>query len=386
MAAVRVGPSQGWITGRLALALLLALGLVTACAAQRPWAAPSPLPATTSGESARPGESPASTPGSPPPSLPFNPYVAARVPSNPYPSQPMPVNPYAPPAPARSGAMPERRFRGEDEDALLDAMATRPVVRVIERFSSSTLVFHLDLGGGLEVAFKPARQGEGDWWRHEIAGFHLARTLGIAGRVPPAVSRRVPVRALEGYLHGAELSPQPDGTVEGAAIYWMPVLARTNLQVPESRAEWSRWMDPEAEIPPQHRRRALQLMALTVFDYLQANFDRWNSANIRADEQGDLVFRDNNRAWYPENLARVTRGGLRGVRRVPAWLLRGVERATPEALREALGRDPLRTERLLDERQLRAYERRRRALLEQIEGTARRYGPARVILDDPPGE
>ncbi len=306
---------------------------------------------------------------------------ASEVPFNPYLTADLPPNPFAEPTGVATTAL-SRRFRGHDEDALLRAMATRPVLRTIERFSSSTLVFHLDLGEGLEVGFKPARVGEGDWWRHEVAGYHLARVLGIRGRVPPAVSRRVPVRALEGFLHGAELETQADGTVEGAAIFWMPVLARTNLQLPASRTEWSRWMDPRVAVPAEHRRRAGQLMALTVLDYLQANFDRWNTANVRADERGDLVFRDNNRAWYPENLERVTRGGLRGIRRVPEWLLRGIERATPAALRESLARDPLPAERLLSTGRLRVYDRRRHALLRQIAETMREHGRARVLFED----
>ncbi len=75
----------------------------------------------------------------------------------------------APQAPAASAEHAVRMFRGRPEDDLLREMATRPVRRVIERFNSSTLVFHCDLGDGYEIAFKPARQGERDWWVHELA-------------------------------------------------------------------------------------------------------------------------------------------------------------------------------------------------------------------------
>ena len=110
--------------------------------------------------------------------------VAARSPesvaaSPADPSQPARRADPSPPEPAPA-ATPDaapalRTFRGHPEDDLLREMATRPVLRVIERFNSSTLVFHCDLGDGIEMAFKPARQGEHDWWIHEVAGYELAR-------------------------------------------------------------------------------------------------------------------------------------------------------------------------------------------------------------------
>ncbi len=284
----------------------------------------------------------------------------------------------APPTPAVNGAG-VRVFRGRPEDDLLHEMATRPVRRVIERFNSSTLVFHCDLGDGYEIAFKPARRGERDWWVHELAGYELARALGIEGRVPPAVYRRVPVGALDGFLRDADLEVERDGTVEGAAIAWMPVLRRTNLHTAESRAEWNPWLDPRREIPAEHRTRALQIASLIVFDYLQANFDRWNSANVPQDERGDLVFRDNNRGWYMQNLRLTDRGGIDGIRRIPASLLAAVERTTGDVLARRTVEAPF---RVLRPRQVREYEVRRRALLARIDEAAREYGREHVVLDD----
>jgi hypothetical protein len=265
------------------------------------------------------------------------------------------------------------------EDDLLREMATRPVRRVIERFNSSTLVFHCDLGDGIEIAFKPARQGEHDWWIHEVAGYELARLLGIEERVPPAVVRRVPVSALEGFLRDANLEVNRDGTVDGAAIFWMPVLRRTNLHTAEAREQWTAWLDPRRQIPAEHRRRATQIAALIAFDYLQANFDRWNAANVPQDEHGDLVFRDNNRGWYIENLVRLDRGGIDGLRRLPASLLPAVERASGAALAR---RTVHVTPRVLSERQVEQYELRRRALLARINELIAEYGRDQVLFDD----
>jgi hypothetical protein len=256
------------------------------------------------------------------------------------------------------------------------------MVRIIERFSSSTLVFHLDLGDGLEVAFKPDRVGENHWWRHEVAGYRLARVLGIQGRVPPAISRSFPVTAFRGFDRGANFIVTGHGAnraVEGAVLFWMPVLARTHLEEPASRREWTPWLQPPRPIPPEHSRRAEQLGTLVVFDYLQANFDRFNSANIRQDEAGDLVLRDNNRGWFLENLLRLNRGGIEDRIRMSEALYARVREATPEALRRELARDPHENPGGLFPPQYVAYGQRQRALVARVEALIARYGRASVL-------
>lgn len=296
----------------------------------------------------------------------------------------VPDNPYAaelaarPPAPASPTG---RAFRGYDVDSLLREMSTRPVQRVIERFSSSTLVFHMVLEGGLEIAFKPSIRGEGAWWRHEVVGYRLSRLLGIDARVPPAISRRVPLRVFGEFARGANLVVR-GGQVAGAAIFWMPVLRRSGLTEPESRAQWSQWMSARHEVPPEHATRASQIAGLIAFDYLQANFDRWNSANVREDEHGDLVYRDNNRAWFLENLERLDRGGIAHIERVPASMLPRIEAATGAALLREARRDPMFTSHYLTAAEARWYDARRRALLDRIREVIARDGEAAALLPD----
>lgn len=290
---------------------------------------------------------------------------------------------HGPAAPAAAVASDGvRRFRGVDEDELLRAMATRPVLRVMHRFSSTTLVFHCDLGDGVEIAFKPARRGEHQWWKHEVLAYRLARVLGITDRVPPAVSRRVPAALLEDFAHDRDLIREADGTIRGAAIVWMPVLRHAGLHTDEARAVWTPWMSARNDIPPEHRRRAGQIAALIAFDYLQGNFDRWNSANVPLDEHDDLVFRDNNRGWFLENLVRVDRGGIQGIERIPAWLLPGIERATADAVRAEIRRDGLPFRRLEMARYWAAYSARRAALLERIRASIAANGRERALLDE----
>lgn len=355
------------LTPRPTLALALSAALIAGCAQSPPRAITATRPATSA---------PDDTPDPP----------AATTATTTAVSEPARVDP-PPPAPAPSQPSVDdgvRRFRGHDEDALVEAMRTRPVVRVLDRFNSSTLVYRCDMGEGLEIAFKPARRGEHGWWRHEAVAYRLARVLGIRDRVPPAVTRRVPVDALRDFNRGANLRirDRRSGMVEGVAIFWMPELHHSGLHTPEARERWSEWMDPRIDIPPADRRRALQIAALIAFDYLQANFDRWNSANVAVDERRDLVFRDNNRGWFLENLRLIDRGGLSGIRRIPAWLWPGIQRATPEVLRAELERDGMPLRRLLRPRELRAYGERQRALVAQVNESIARYGRERVLLEE----
>lgn len=343
-------------------ALLSTVPLLLACAS-RPLPPPAPPP----------------PPAAPAPSPAPAPEVAEEdahflVPDNPFAAE-LAARPPLPATPAGYA------FRGYDADALLREMATRPVQRVIERFSSSTMVFHMVLEGGLEIAFKPSIRGEGSWWRHEVLGYRLARLLGIDARVPPAIFRRVPESAFGELARGANLVAH-GGYVEGAAIFWMPVLRRSGLTEPESRAQWSGWMSVGGEIPPQHMRRASQIAALIAFDYLQANFDRWNSANVRMDEREDLVYRDNNRAWFEENLALMDRGGIAHIDRIPRWMLPRIEAATAEALRAEVARDPYTRRPYLDRGEYRLYDQRREALLRRIRELIAQHGEAAVLLPE----
>lgn len=274
-----------------------------------------------------------------------------------------------------------RRFRGRDEDELLHEMQTRAVVRVVERFSSSTVVFHLDLGDGIEIAFKPELRRDGRWWRHEIAGYRLARVLGIEGRVPPAISRRVPASVFtHEQLRDSRLVVR-GGFVEGAAIVWMPVLRRSNLETAEARARWVPWLDPANAIPTEHRGEAEQLATLIVFDYLQANFDRWNTGNIRLDERGSIVYRDNNRAWYIQNLRLLDRGGINHSVRLPAALLANVEHATGAVLQTEVLRDGGGGHHPggLAREHYAAYETRRRHVVTLVQSLVARFGHDAVM-------
>lgn len=292
----------------------------------------------------------------------------------------------APPADAPTAAAPAavpagehvRMFRGRSEDEWLQQMSERPVVRTLERFHSTLFVFHMDLGDGVEISFQPERPGQETFWRREVTSYHLARLLGIENRVPPTVGKRVPLSAFGRFANGVGLVVDRRGMVLGSASVWMPTLNRVHMHVDPNRREWVRWMNPANPIAPESMERARQVSEVLVFDYLAANYDRWNCCNITADENNNLVFRDNDAGWFPDVINRL--GDPNVVRRVPRYLFESVQRVTPEMVRESVSHDPMASSvHLVASRAYTGYELRRQALLANLRRMAARHGEAAVF-------
>lgn len=271
-----------------------------------------------------------------------------------------------------------RVFRGRPEDEWLREMSERPVVRTLERFHSTLFVFHMDLGGGVEISFQPERPGQETFWRREVTSYHLARLLGIEHRVPPTVGKRVPLSAFGRFARGANIKADRHGMVLGSASVWMPVLNSARMHLPPARREWSRWVNPAYPLPEEHRERARQVSEVLVFDYLAANYDRWNCCNITVDENNNLVFRDNDAGWFPGVIQRL--GNPAVVRRVPRYLFEAVQRVTPEMLRESVATDPMAgSVHLVQHGAFEGYERRRQALIANLRAMIARYGETEVL-------
>ena len=281
-------------------------------------------------------------------------------------------------------AAASERYREWSLDELADAMSTRSVRRVLGNYRSTSPIYRLELEGGVQVGFKPAIPGQSTWWRHDVVAYRLARVLGIADRVPPAIARRVRVDQLEGIASRDGLITTPDDheAVAGVAIFWLPVLRATFLGGPSHRAQWQPWLDARGPMPVgADAVRAAEISSVIVFDYLQANEDRWNDANIRADENDHLVYRDNNVGWFPEKMEDLTWGEetLRGAQRFSRALVSAIERATPEALRDEVARAGDAGYRLIDERTLTAYGARRHVVMRYIARMRERFGDETVL-------
>ena len=279
------------------------------------------------------------------------------------------------------------RYRDWQLDELLEAMATRPVVQFLGSYRSTSPVYRLELEGGLQIAFKPGVPDQETRWVHEVVAYRLARVLGLGSRMPPVVVRSVPASALGWAGRNDDLvrDPNDETRILGAAIVWLPVLRRTGLSLPEQRAIWERWLDP-SQPQPRGADAALaeEISTVLVFDYLQANEDRWNEANVRTDEYDHIVYRDNNVGWFPRKMRALawgeTRLHLAG--RFSRRFVAAIEQAGVDRLRDELARGQREGVALTTERVLRYYEIRRRAVLAYVAEMRTQHGDAAVFFED----
>jgi hypothetical protein len=268
-------------------------------------------------------------------------------------------------------------------DALLRAMAERPVRARLRRFSRLRPVFQLDLGDGLLVAFKPATLDRPVLWRNDVAGWALGCLLGLGDRVPPVTSRALPVALLRPSTedHLAPWNHTPT-MVYGSVIYWMPVLAPTPLASPGGQHAWGQWLRARGPaLSPVQARDARDVSSLLVLDYLQANTDRWHPDNVRVDEEGRLVFRDNNEGWRDGPMASPAAGAhlLWRAQRFSRDLVARLRVADAAALGRSVAPYAVDGDAVLRPQELARYERRRRYALAYIDRLVARYGEARVL-------
>jgi hypothetical protein len=231
----------------------------------------------------------------------------------------------------------------------------------------------------VEAAFKPRSSTHGDAYRAEIAAYRLNRLLGL-NRVPPAISRTIP-RAQLHLAQDTVVAVERDGSVRGAAIYWVPVLRDSRIDQERERARWAGWLRQRGVIPPEQNVRAEEISTLIVFDFLTGNWDRWSGQNVPMDASGHLVYRDNNGGFSEPFGAQMLAGVMRHLRLVQKFSRGVIDRA--RALTEAsvqaemaLDGDPVHPP--LTAQQIQSLLRRRDTLIAYVDDLVRRYGESNV--------
>ena len=273
-----------------------------------------------------------------------------------------------PPLPLPTVRLASDAFLGELDALIRDRMRHQQPLQVKRGGGGRSLGFKLDFADGTRAYFKPEQTFSGANYRAEIAAYHLDRVLGL-GRVPPVVSRSFAWEILRDAAgedsRVAELVIQPDGTLRGALIYWLPE-PMAPAKTPNGFENWLRvetftpWAISPYKRPAEYakalrRNRELvrrnaepdinfeQVPVLTdpkfaqalsdmiIFDFLTLNVDRWggDNANVLAYGKGQqtLIFLDNGAGFSPGPPTR----GLLDDRLLP---LQRFRRSTIEALRK----------------------------------------------------
>jgi len=335
--------------------------------ARPPAQSPAPPPSPAALSEPAPSEPPTVTPPLEPP------------PVSPPPVEPPPAEEPAPPA------APGTVFRDRPIDQLLTDMATLPVAKVIKRFNRAEPLYWLELEGGLQVAFKPQTVARPVLWRNDVAAWELSRLLGLTDRVPPVTARALPLALIGEYPRNPlQTTKGPSGKkdqVWGSVIFWMPVLEPSRLAM-AGQKRWERWLDLERPMPGADTILAAQTSTIVVFDYLQANSDRFeHPSNFMVDEHGDLVYRDNNEAWMSGLMGNLgyNRSYLELAHRFSRSLVAALRKTDRAALTAQLAPWKDTGRPILDELHLGWYEKRRVAVLRYIDALIRRHGEAAVL-------
>ncbi len=296
---------------------------------------------------------------------------------------------------AQTGSAQERPFVGGERTA--SAILTDLSMRVPRRFrqvGTSSVTLRVDLGEGVEMAFKPRTRSHSRGYTAEIAAYRISRLLGM-DNVPPVIGRSLPRPLVQERFESdhreedweairGEILWDAPGVVRGACIYWVPRMRSSELATYAGLEEASAWLAQSGEVPPEQADLARDLSTMLAFDYLIGNWDRFSGGNVSTDEaRARLFVRDHNVAFLEplrgeryervrRHLERVQRFSQSFVERV-----RALDRASIEA---ALREDPEGRERaLLDDAQIEGVLSRRRALLSYVAALVEVHGEERVL-------
>lgn len=285
----------------------------------------------------------------------------------------VPANPY------RAGRAMGRRFGRVMEDEILAALRNGPAGGRLRNYGNTSVNIRVDFPGPIDGSFKPSERLHEEHWRAEIAAFRLNQLLGME-RVPPSVFRRVPQEELpNGGNYGVYFER---GTAFGAMIYWVPVLRPSGVGSPESLTYWSARLQAGTALADGERHRAEEVSSLIVFDFLIANWDRWNGLNTLEDGDGHLVYRDNNAGFQvPLRSGRYARveHWLHTAQRFSRSLIAAARALTLESMRDAMADDSEGEHPLLTDAQILGVLARRDTLLRYVQTLIHQHGEAQVL-------
>lgn len=256
----------------------------------------------------------------------------------------------------------------------------------------TSVVFKLDLTGGLTGAFKPESKRGHSRYRGEIAAYRLGRALGLRN-VPPAIVRTFDASALKAAIakNAKALSLYDDevvahaGYVRGALIPWIANLEFLPIETDPWRAKWTKWLAADQEMPTTDKDLAAQISTLVVFDTITGNWDRWSGANVGIDRATNtLLFVDNDGAFFEPAPAAPLAAQLALLAKIDRYSKRfvnAVRLMDAITLADAIGEESPGAP-LLGAKTLASVDERRRKVLQIIDAKIEKLGEPKVLAFD----
>ncbi len=304
-------------------------------------------------------------------------------------------------------------FLGFPDAPRIEALRIQPIAKVEKGRGGRSLAFKITLTDGTQGYFKPKQTFSAAHWYSEVAAYYLDRELGL-GRVPPTTGRTFhwsELRAAAGRdARVPELRIEPDETLRGAFIWWIP----EQLKRVRMGRTWERWIRVQKTLPitpyqrpvdyradlrsrpgireatdparplatePDTEARPAELSDLIVFDYLTQNVDRWGGGftNVRSrGPGGPLVYLDNGAGfWLGEQRLGLMEARLKALQKFRRSTVDAVRALDIERFEARLAGDPLAP--VLTEKQLDGLAQRQQAVIEHVDAMIARFGEAKVL-------
>ena len=197
-------------------------------------------------------------------------------------------------------------FGGAADQTLLAPLREPAITGVKFNRGGTSISLRIDFENGSRAACKPNQIHIHSQPRREVAAYRINRLLGLAS-VPPAVGRRFRFSDIVDHLRDpthrkrvvAEGSPEKDGTVLAELSWWIPVLKEARIQgfsvdSTDGVVTWKRYLKQGRPVPDDVAGVVSQISQLVLFDFVINNADRWSGGNVKASDDGRvLYFMDN---------------------------------------------------------------------------------------------
>jgi len=258
----------------------------------------------------------------------------------------------------------------------------------------TSISLRIDFENGARAACKPSQIHIHSQPRREVAAYRVNRLLGLSS-VPPAVGRRFRFSDIVDHLDSAnhrkrviaEGAPEKDGTVLAELSWWIPVLKEARIEgftidSTDGVVTWKRYLAQGGPVPDDVAGIVSQLSQLVLFDFIINNADRWSGGNVKASDDGRvLYFMDNTMSFGDDDNGHTkTRTYLERAQKFSRRMVDRLRKLEHDQLRAAFTTDIEPFEFLLTDAEIKSVLARRDYAMRYIDRLIEKYGEEAVLV------